>query len=262
MCLLNHSSRYYSYWNLFRCKPIRDVPSSLSLYNYKLSGVKDGTFSFGKPSDDVAEIDLSDLDKMLSVTISGTALEDESKNDQMPKKVAPARLLEIEVVRPFDDDDEGIEFVIDPDLAVPAAANGMVDDGEVQIENSLPCKNKIANLSGNAVDGACIGAGNAADNSASSVVQLQAQLLDAYGMIAKLEEEKLRMAEEVIRMKQELLRLSVLSQDSDVAVSAVAAAILNVSDRQPSRRLSEDDPDPFLMVLIFNLPSCFLPSYT
>jgi pimeloyl-ACP methyl ester carboxylesterase len=30
---------YYAYWNLYQCTSIRNVPSSLSLYNYKLSGV-------------------------------------------------------------------------------------------------------------------------------------------------------------------------------------------------------------------------------
>jgi len=39
---------YYAYWNLFKCKPIRDVPNGLSLYNYKLDGVVDGSLSFGR----------------------------------------------------------------------------------------------------------------------------------------------------------------------------------------------------------------------
>ncbi len=47
---------YYAYWNLFEFKYIRDVPSSLSLYNYKLSGVTDGPLSFSKAMREVAEI--------------------------------------------------------------------------------------------------------------------------------------------------------------------------------------------------------------
>ena len=58
---LSNTVWYYAYWNLFRCKPIRDVPSSLSLYNYKLSGVKEGLFSFGKA---VLAVDTLDEDEM------------------------------------------------------------------------------------------------------------------------------------------------------------------------------------------------------
>ena len=60
---------YYAYWNLFRCMPIRNVPSTLALYNYKLSGVTDGAFSFAKTSQEVVEIELSDMDKLKMVTI-------------------------------------------------------------------------------------------------------------------------------------------------------------------------------------------------
>jgi hypothetical protein len=41
--------RYYAYWNLFHCT------FSLSLYNYKLSGVTDGPLSFAKAMTEVAE---------------------------------------------------------------------------------------------------------------------------------------------------------------------------------------------------------------
>jgi hypothetical protein len=60
---------YYAYWNLFRCMPIRHVPSTLALYNYKLSGVTDGAFSFAKTSHEVVEIELSEMDKLKIVTI-------------------------------------------------------------------------------------------------------------------------------------------------------------------------------------------------
>jgi hypothetical protein len=101
---------YYAYWNLFRCKPIRDVPSSLSLYNYKLSGVKEGLFSFSKLSHDVIsvnEIEMAEQDNTLSVTIadtvdrSGTAANDHDKPiDVLPKKIHTEGGSEIEVVRP------------------------------------------------------------------------------------------------------------------------------------------------------------------
>jgi hypothetical protein len=64
---------YYAYWNLFRCMPIRDVPSTLALYNYKLSGVTDGAFSFAKTSNEVVEIELSDIDKLKIVTIANSS---------------------------------------------------------------------------------------------------------------------------------------------------------------------------------------------
>jgi hypothetical protein len=61
---------YYGYWNIFRCSRIRDIPSDLALYNYKLSGVKDGPLSFSKQSDDVAAMELN---FMASVTVDGVA---------------------------------------------------------------------------------------------------------------------------------------------------------------------------------------------
>jgi hypothetical protein len=79
----------FAYWNLFRCKPIRDVPSSLSLYNYKLSGVKEGMFSFGKLSRDVSsvnELEMADIwrRELTNVTVlddSSTTAEDDDYND-------------------------------------------------------------------------------------------------------------------------------------------------------------------------------------
>ena len=46
----------------------RPGPSTLSLYNYKLTGVKDGMFSFGKTSAGVNGVALSES-QMLSVTV-------------------------------------------------------------------------------------------------------------------------------------------------------------------------------------------------
>jgi hypothetical protein len=44
---------FYAYWQFYRCKRTRDVPSPLALYNYKLDGVRDGIYSFTKPQKDV-----------------------------------------------------------------------------------------------------------------------------------------------------------------------------------------------------------------
>ncbi len=90
---LTNTMWYYAYWNLFRCMPIRDVPSTLALYNYKLSGVTDGAFSFAKASSEVVEIEMSEVEKMMmSVTISGTVLNDVHSDDeqlsQLPSKNA------------------------------------------------------------------------------------------------------------------------------------------------------------------------------
>jgi hypothetical protein len=92
---LSNTMWYYAYWNLFRCMPIRDVPSPLSLYNYKLSGVKDGFFSFSRTSSAVSDIELSEI--MNTVVVSDTVLNEkildgEIMNDEpksnMPKKIS------------------------------------------------------------------------------------------------------------------------------------------------------------------------------
>jgi hypothetical protein len=106
---LSSTTWYYAYWNLFRCRPIRDVPSSLSLYNYKLSGVKEGMCSFGKPSHDVNEIEVAEMDKFRSVTIANSVLNEDSTHEwpdsdkqdsSLPKKTRAAPESEIEVASP------------------------------------------------------------------------------------------------------------------------------------------------------------------
>ena len=79
---------YYAYWNLFRCMPIRDVPSTLALYNYKLSGVKDGPLSFAKASSEVVDVELSAME-MMSVTVGGTVLNDGSAGDEQLGQLPP-----------------------------------------------------------------------------------------------------------------------------------------------------------------------------
>jgi hypothetical protein len=106
---LSNTVWYYAYWNLFRCKPIRDVPSSLSLYNYKLSGVKEGVFSFAKPVLAVCtlnEDELTDIwrKEMTNVTVlddSSTVAEDNDCNqiDTMPimaQAAAGSRMISAE----------------------------------------------------------------------------------------------------------------------------------------------------------------------
>jgi hypothetical protein len=124
---------YYAYWNLFRCKPIRDGPSSLSLYNYKLSGVKEGMFSFGKPSHDVMEIEMAERDNMLSITIADSVLNEDStyvgaasdaQSSSLPKKSRAARQSEIEVATPEHADD-------------PVAANDAADVDALYLQTQL-----------------------------------------------------------------------------------------------------------------------------
>jgi len=53
----------YGYWTLYQCLPVRNVPTELSLYNYKLSGVTDGNLSFAASSmhrEEAPEIELSE----------------------------------------------------------------------------------------------------------------------------------------------------------------------------------------------------------
>ena len=189
---LSNTIWYYAYWNLFRCKPIRDVPSSLSLYNYKLAGVKDGMFSFGKTSH---EVELAKAN-MLSVTVAGTALNDHSRkmgvdSDEeigaMPRK---ARELEMEVIRPDQND-----------LASPVASNSMA-----------------------VIDSAGVGAGE------PSLVRLEAQLAAARSLILKLEEEKLRMAKDVDRMKHDVMVMTTSPQTSAAAVSPATDAVSDRQD--------------------------------
>ncbi len=50
----------YGYWTLYQCLPIRNVPTALSLYNYKLNGVTEGDLSFAISSRQLDEIELSE----------------------------------------------------------------------------------------------------------------------------------------------------------------------------------------------------------
>jgi hypothetical protein len=87
---LTNTMWYYAYWNLFRCMQIRDVPSALSLYNYKLSGVTDGAFSFGKAVVEVMDVELTTTNNRLSrVSVSGTGLDDGDAGDEQTGQLLP-----------------------------------------------------------------------------------------------------------------------------------------------------------------------------
>jgi hypothetical protein len=94
---------YYSYWNLFRCKPIRDVPSSLSLYNYKLSGVKEGPLSFGKPArspEKKTEIEMNERGGLCGITIDNSLNGSSSAAANNPNTAHAVGGSEIDVARP------------------------------------------------------------------------------------------------------------------------------------------------------------------
>ena len=95
---LTNTMWYYAYWNLFRCMPIRDVPSTLALYNYKLSGVKDGAFSFAKTSSEVVEIELSEIDTLKTVVISPSVLNCDDGVDK--PSVMPPRNVMVDALEP------------------------------------------------------------------------------------------------------------------------------------------------------------------
>jgi hypothetical protein len=246
---LSNTVWYYAYWNLFRCKPIRDVPSSLSLYNYKLSGVKDGRCSFSKPSGNVDEIEMGDT-KLLSVTI-GTVLNDSSRIPDedskldLPKKNVSAASLEIEIVRP-DHQDNGEDFLVDPEMDAPAASNSMVALGM----DEMGCEIEVAGVpAGHALDTSLC-----ASTDSLPLSNVHDELRDAQDVIAQLQLEKRRMLEEMNRMQQELLLLSSNSRDSSSPAAAISRP---VSELRTLRRLSHDDP--FQMVRLFLLLShCFV----
>ncbi len=83
---LTNTLWYYSFWNLYKCVSIRDVPSALALYNYKLEGVTDGPFSFGKATRVIREtvdIELDDIDSATArfSSFRRTVIEDAEDSD-------------------------------------------------------------------------------------------------------------------------------------------------------------------------------------
>jgi hypothetical protein len=120
---LTNTIWYYSYWNLFRCMPIRDVPSTLALYNYKLSGVEDGPLSFAKTSSEVVDVELSAME-MMSVTVGGTVLNDGSACDEQlgqlpPQKNEKGRASAAELTRASDAGVSGLPVLRSPSDVMP-----------------------------------------------------------------------------------------------------------------------------------------------
>jgi hypothetical protein len=218
----------YAYWNLVRCKPIKDGPSSLFLYNYKLSGVKDGMFSFGKPSHDVMEIEMAERDNMLSITIADSVLNEDStyagtesdaQSSSLPKKSRAARQSEIEVAHPEHADDAvTANDVSDVDALYLRTQLDLARDfiAEIEVPHPEHADDAVA----------------ANDVSDVDALYLRTQLNSARDFIAKLEAENSQIAEEHKRMKQVLLRLSVSSQSSAAVVPSVADVLAD-SRNQP-----------------------------
>lgn len=93
---LTNTLWYYSFWNLYKCISIRDVPSALALYNYKLEGVTDGPFSFGKATRVIRETVDIELDDIESETarfsrFSRTVIEDVDSDPQLVTVELPLR---------------------------------------------------------------------------------------------------------------------------------------------------------------------------
>jgi hypothetical protein len=113
LCLFN-TMWNYAYWRIFRCKPIRGAPSSISLYNYKLRGVTDGILSLNKPTHFVKDVKLVERDEVLGVTIAGSVLNEESialDNDDNGQLSSFPRKMKLDIeLEMFNPDDPGRVF--------------------------------------------------------------------------------------------------------------------------------------------------------
>ncbi len=63
------------------------MPSTLALYNYKLEGVTDGPYSFGKASDLIQGIVDTEVDTELQDIESATVSQSSLKNDEADAEV-------------------------------------------------------------------------------------------------------------------------------------------------------------------------------
>ena len=200
---LTNTLWYYAYWNLFRCMPIRDVPSTLALYNYKLSGVTDGAFSFAKTSSEVVEIELSEVEKMRSVTVGGTVLNDDGAGhgqlDQLPPKNAMA--LSPELTR-------SIGGVVLRAGESQGSCDLMPDDVDKDAEISR------------------LRRGNEMKEAENSKLREEQQHQEQANQekeacIAKLRQDKQQMEDEIIKLRLELQRLSSIALESADAYAQV-----------------------------------------
>jgi hypothetical protein len=217
---LTNTIWYYAYWNLFRCMLIRNVPSALSLYNYKLSGVKDGPFSFSKKSSEVVEIELSEIE-MRSRTVGGTVLNDDSAGGeqlgegQLPPNNSMGHAAAAELARPIG---AGVSHVaVDVSQGDHHVISGAAEiDAEVcRLRQELQEKD--------------------AENAAMRQWQrqIEAGMLERQRLEAELREEKRQMETdmrerqqlmeaEISRLKLELQRLPSVALDPEVAHAQVA----------------------------------------
>ena len=223
---LTNTVWYYAYWNLFRCMPIRDVPSTLSLYNYKLSGVTDGAFSFAKASSEVVEIELSEIEKMRGVTVSGTVLNDDDAGDeqlgQLPPKNAMAELSAVELTRM-----SGGMGVLNASVGV---SQGARDPNAGAVENDA----EIHRLR------------EENHEKEAEIATLRDAKTENEAFILKLLEEKRQMEAEINKMRLELQRLPSIAlesvdscaQDTLLSTHAAAAAAGSINDGD----ISPDSP--------------------
>ena len=223
---LTNTVWYYAYWNLFRCMPIRDVPSTLSLYNYKLSGVTDGAFSFAKASSEVVEIELSEIEKMRSVTVSGTVLNDDDAGDeqlgQLPPKNAMAELSAVELTRMSGGTGVLNAFVGVSQGARNPNAGAVENDAEIRRLREENHEKEAENAT------------------------LRDAKKENEAFILKLLEEKREMEAEINKMRLELQRLPSIAlesvdycaQDTLLSTHAAAAAAGSINDGD----ISPDSP--------------------
>jgi hypothetical protein len=91
-CSLSNTIWFYGYWTLFRGIPIRDVPCTLALYNYKLPNVSDGDFSFSKSAKRLvkqsADVELSSVDNV-GIDQEGSLLQKPEKETLSTNAASP-----------------------------------------------------------------------------------------------------------------------------------------------------------------------------
>ena len=202
------------------------MPSSLSLYNYKLSGVTDGAFSFAKASSEVVEIELSEIEKMRSVTVSGTVLNDDDAGDeqlgQLPPKNAMAELSAVELTRMSGGTGVLNAFVGVSQGARNPNAGAVENDAEIRRLREENREKEAENAT------------------------LRDAKKENEAFILKLLEEKREMEAENNKMRLELQRLSSIAlesvdycaQDTLLSTHAAAAAVGSINDGD----LSPDSP--------------------
>ena len=228
---LTNTLWYYAYWNLFRCMPIRDVPSALSLYNYKLSGVKDGICSFSKKSSEVVEIELSEIEKMRSVTVSGTVLNDDSAGGeqlgegQLPPKNSMGHAAAAELARKRGAEVSHVAVAVSQvarDL-MPGAAE--IDAEVCRLRQELQEKdteNVAMREEKRQMEADILERQRLEAELRDEKRQMEADMLERQRLEAGMRERQRLMEAEISRLKLELQRLPSVALDPEVAHAQVA----------------------------------------